>query len=250
MDTDSQGRNTLHISLDRLVPNPQIVELLLIQAPEACQQRSFTGELPVQVAYHRYCQALQHVEARPHSLSAQRDRDQWWKVVVMVLKATMKQKNNIQPSILHVALATDAPVEVIKKLAALHPETVSLVNAEGAYPILLATAMRCYSKDATVNLLLDLEPTLASHDGPDGRTVLTTATLYSGLSELTIYRLVCARPDAVRQLDQETSMFPFMIAAACPPDENVSMEHDLEQLGVIFELIKAAPDLVGMGSLR
>mmetsp|Transcript_995 Transcript_995/g.1818 ORF Transcript_995/g.1818 Transcript_995/m.1818 type:complete len:522 (-) Transcript_995:111-1676(-) len=243
LDSDHIGRNTLHISLDRLVPNSQIVELLLKQAPEACEQKAKSGELPIHVAYHRYAQAIRHVEARPHSLSAQRDCLQWWKVVEMVVIGTMNHLNF--PSVLHASLSTGAPIEVVSKLANIFPEAVSEVDRKGNYPIMIAAQMSPSScKDAILNLLLDREPGLAVHLDESRRSVLSVVSERLGVSETTMYRLICACPDAVRCIDPICNLYPFMIAAAQPSDRN--QQRDVQQLGSIFELLLAAPDLVGV----
>lgn len=240
MDSDHIGRNTLHISLDRLVPNPQIVELLLKQAPDACEQKAKSGELPVHVAYHRYAQALRHVEARPHSISAQRDCEEWWNVVVMVVAGTTKHMRF--PSVLHAALSTGAPIEVVSKLAKIYPEALSESDEEGNYPVMVAARMGPLNcKDAIVNLLLDLEPGLASRLDKDGRSVLAVVAESLGIAERTVYRLVCACPDAVRCVDPVRKMYPVLIAASQPLEGS---QRELQQLGTIYELMLAAPDLV------
>lgn len=221
LEKDSIGRNVLHAHMDRSVVNPGVIRILLACAPEASTEKTKFGDEPVQVAFHRYLQAH-----KPHSFSNQRDRDNWWTIVKLVLDASSDETN-----ILYAALLSKrAPLAILSRIV--EEERNVGPNIAGEYPLTVVAKSNHQQKDALINLLLD------QYDRPtetdlNGRSVLSIISETGGVASSTIYRLICRYPTALRRIDLTSNMYPFMMAAAA--------NHDLDS---VFEMVLAAPDLI------
>lgn len=221
LEKDSIGRNVLHTHMDRSAVNPGVIRILLACAPEASTEKTKFGDEPVQVAFHRYLQAH-----KSHSFSSQRDRDNWWTIVKLVLDASSDETN-----ILHSALLSKkTPLEVISRIVKEERDTGP--NIAGEYPLTVVAKRNHQQKDALMNLLLD-QYDQPSETDLNGRSVLSIISETGGVVSSTIYRLICRYPTALRHIDLTSNMYPFMIAAAA--------NHDLDS---VFEMVLAAPDLI------
>jgi hypothetical protein len=236
LDSDRIERNALHLSLERNV-NPCIVEMLLQMAP--CSARAFGGSA-LQRCYNKFVQA--GLKDYP-GMAAEIEKS--WTVLSMVLRA--HEHDSSVYSKLHAALASNAPVQVIARILDESPEEIRLMNAQGRYPLEVACEMHAdfETKDEIISLILEANrgeaaPTLITNERE--RNIVSIVAEHGGISAPVIQQLIRLNPFAVTRLDPRHKLYPFMIAAL--PKQNQSKLDDCIQVGAIFELLLASPDLI------
>lgn len=233
LDSDRIHRNSLHLSLERNV-NPCIVETLLRRAPAAA--RAFGGSA-LQRCYNKY------VQTQLKDCQFEREEDKSWTVLSMVLRA--HEHDSPSYSMLHAALATNAPIQVIQRILVESPEQVRQTNIQGRYPLAIACEMSAdvETKDEIINLILDADDfDIAMIEDEQGRSVLSVVAEHGGVSTRVIRRIIHANPSAVASLDPSYNLYPFMIAAL--PKQTRSRVDDCIEIGAILELLWASPDLL------
>jgi hypothetical protein len=201
---------------------------------------------PVKLCYHQFEQAVRnydyYVGAR-HGRVVETAADlveRWGKVLVLILEASTA---DAVWSPLSTALRTDAPPTVIKYFLKKRPESVRQVDAEGRYPLHLACVKQWKEKELILSMILREDPTVAAFADSDGRYPLNLASECGGISSLFFASLIRAFPGALKVMDPKFKLCPFLVAAACANDKDGD-----ERTGTSFELLVAAPDLLGFKS--
>lgn len=274
----SRGFNALLLGLTQSPVNPEIVEIILHTAPESV--RATTGgvnrQTPLEVCYHRYTSTVRNmnsIERHHHTgggsnFEYRQEVEQWWEVLVMVLKlvttAAMGEDDSGEWSILGAALSTDAPSRVIQTILDRYPAQVHQQDANGRYPLHMscmllggtsttswAESRRQHkkSKDVIVNLILDAGVSAAKKPDNEGRYALHLLTEAGSVSPEIINKLMCANPGAVGELDRKCNLYPFLVvAAAAAGDSNRVDKHDESvdraTVSSIYTLLRERPDLL------
>mmetsp|Transcript_33491 Transcript_33491/g.50521 ORF Transcript_33491/g.50521 Transcript_33491/m.50521 type:complete len:511 (-) Transcript_33491:638-2170(-) len=228
LEEDKSGRNSLHRVLDNYEVNPLKVSMLLEATPESGQKTTKDGQLPIQIAYKNYLRAKEQASLQPQSLLAQGRLAKCWNVIEMFLEKSTCTCN------LHHAIETLAPIEVIEIILLKSPEEAAISNHDFEFPIMLAAKLNHCHKDRLLNLILDADSTTSSCLDKEQRSVLSIAAECTDIKACTIYRLICAHPSALRQLDPIRNLQPLLIAASNESDE----------VDVVYEILLAAPDLI------
>lgn len=243
LDCDIHGRSSLHLALERNV-NPYIVETLLEYAPQAACAFEASA---VQTCFTRYIQALRQRG------TTTRHVDKCWKVLSMVLRAYDYKSLDNEYSMLHAALATNAPIEVIQRVLHENPQDVTRPNVNGRYPLAVACELKTsvQEKDGIIHLILNANDSSVATMVDNEQSILSLLARHGGVSSSVIYRIICANPLALRQLDPQHNLYPFMIGALRKDggvqdedDDGGGADDDIVQFGAIYELLSAAPELV------
>lgn len=262
METDKIGRNALHLGLEWITVVPQMIKTLLKEAPQASRVHSPCTGTPLQMAYQRYARSVRNVEYHgisPNQSSLQ-DMEDWWNVTCAILKAatfvsTIDKRALTKDgrwSILHSALITNAPTQVLKTILQRHVTEVNLPNQDGRCPLMLAATLNKNDKvkECVLNMLLDADAAgPASLPDNGGRYALSVAAENNGISTSVRYRIVCAYPEALRVVDPIHSLYPFLVAAL-PREETISNRMmdpttiSNLQTTCIYELLMAAPEVL------
>ena len=237
LESDRINRNALHLSLERNV-NQCIVEMLLRTAPSSA--RAFGGSA-LQRCYNKFVQAgLKDYQGTIAEV------EKCWTVLEMVLRA--HEHESVVYSSLHAALASNAPVQVIERILVESPEDIRLVDIQGRYPLEVSCEMDAgvETKDEIISLILEANrreaaPILISNERD--RSIVSIVAEHGGVSAPVIQRLIRLNPFAVTRLDPRHRLYPFMIAAL-PKQNRQSMVDECVDVGAIFELLLASPDLI------
>jgi len=239
LEVDSLGRTPLHMMLDRSNLCPEICDVLLDVAPQAACYPTRYSELPIHTCYRRYALAVTAWEYRPLALAAGRDVTAWWHVLKRVLQSSTQEE-----TLLHAALCTKAPLQVVIKLLEHDRGQVNRRNRKGQTPLVVACRYDHHEeKSALVQWLLDA--------GGDADGALSWGAVTAGLDCRVVYNLVCACPTALTSTSHR-GLYPCLLAAMAKNSSivlndnssNDDERQNAEHLSVIFTLILAAPDLM------
>eukprot|EP00571_Detonula_confervacea_P008588 CAMPEP_0172317676 /NCGR_PEP_ID=MMETSP1058-20130122/32387_1 /TAXON_ID=83371 /ORGANISM="Detonula confervacea, Strain CCMP 353" /LENGTH=717 /DNA_ID=CAMNT_0013032293 /DNA_START=50 /DNA_END=2203 /DNA_ORIENTATION=- len=95
-----------------------------------------------------------------------------------------------------------------------------------------------YKEPSVIDILLDGEPSAASERDPHGQLPLHAAIMRGKTLDEGVQALVEAYPDALTTPENETNLYPFMLAA--------SVGRRRGDCATIYALLRAAPELVHM----
>ncbi|KAL7546258.1 hypothetical protein ACHAWF_009592 [Thalassiosira exigua] len=95
-----------------------------------------------------------------------------------------------------------------------------------------------YKEPSVIDILLSREPTAASERDPQGQLPLHVAIMRGKTLEEGVQALVDAYPEALIMPDNQTNLYPFMLAASVGRGRGDS--------STIFALLRAAPELIHM----
>jgi len=259
MDVDDHMNNTaLHTAFECGIPQKSMVRLLVTIAPQVSILKCRSGHTPLTLACQKYVRLVERGYSHSQSM---------WNSVSILLRAA-KYGNEDLPSLLqtedfvvHAAVSTLLPKKVVMTALTLNPEQALFPDFNRSYPLLLAlTGPYEESKRDVVLQVLQQYPEAASVVSSDGRSMLSIAATARSIHPDVITELLNANPDALRQLDPHVSLYPFQLAAL-EKDEAGSasdlhprirkewenkVDQDILQVSVIFRLMVAAPDLVGV----
>ena len=235
LEVDSIGRTPLHMMLDRSHLYPDICDILLDVAPQAARFQTKYSELPIEICYRRYSNAMTAFEYRPTATASHRDVLAWWYVLIRVLRASFQEE-----SLLQAALATKASLKVMAKIIQENEGQIHIPDQFGRSPLSVACQYQGHSqKSVIVEWLLQARGSVATVCD------LSWAAATGGLECHVLYQLVCACPEGLTSTIH-SGLYPCLLAAC---GSNIQGEDQLphtsaEQLSVIFTLILAAPDLI------
>jgi hypothetical protein len=288
-------------------------------------KKSWSQQTPLEMVYLRYVNAFQivkHLQARqqqgrgvdgwlgggdsvvidghaspvsnsthmsPSMIRATQEADTWWKVVVLMLNF-LEQKTalNLPEShiLLHTALTTAAPPQVIRTIVKQHPEYVHHKDANGQYPLHVACSPQLHAecrirqeqqqllvhREEIVILLLktdfacdmgqggSVRPSPAATRDKNGRYPLHLWTEYLGATSCVgfpkvVQQLIGAHPDVLGVLDCKFNLFPFLVVAAdrestepnCVEQGCNNKWSDAGRVSAIHTFLREQPNLVKGG---
>jgi len=309
------GRTALHYALTHSGPqNFAMLDTLMKRCSSSSPIRdianlsSNSGETPLGMAYDRYIQTLRdgsNVNVKDLSVLSARSM-MAWKTVLLLLKASYRyyyhqnysrtsnnSNNNHKCSeddsnentdddkfqVLHAALSTDAPIEIIQTALALYPKSAQQTDQySDVFPLSLAISGPLTNKANIVHLVLDAYPPAIYTPDQKGNYPLFYAaaasarcSIISSTSSLTPTTAVHGKllndifksyPDALTFCEKETKLYPFMLAALPPPAQaprtissankrlrqhKVSQaEYDLRQTDAIYNLLRNGPNVLNI----
>jgi hypothetical protein len=158
----------------------------------------------------------------------------------MVLRAFEHESESY--SMLHAALDTNAPMQVIQRILIESPEQTRQMNTRGRYPLQVACELSANveTKDEIINLILDTDPRVALMQNESGQSILSIVAEFGGVSTPVIHRIIRLNPSAVTRLDPKHNLYPFMSA---PVSKQVARPDNCI-VGAIFALLSASPNLI------
>jgi hypothetical protein len=188
--------------------------------------------------------------------------------------------------LLHTALATAAPPQVIRTIVKQHPEYVHHKDANGQYPLHVACSPQlnaaCRTRQEQQQLLVHREEIVflllktdvacdmgqgssvrsspAATRDKNGRYPLNLWTEYLGATSCVgspqiVQQLIGAHPDVLSLFDCKFNLFPFLVVAA---DRNSTERHcdeqgwndkwsDAGRVSAIYTILREQPNLVKGG---
>lgn len=260
VDVDDHMNNTaLHAAFQcGVVPRESMVHLLVMTAPEVSSQACRSGHTPLTLACQKYVQLSKRDDSHTQSM---------WHIVSLLLRAA--KYHGVHPDlralldgeafVMHAAVSTLLPKKAVMTALELHPEQAKVPDCNGNHTLFLAlTGPYEESKPDVVLKVLDQHPGAASFLYND-RSMLAIAAIAQSIDAQVITGLLQADPAALRQLDPHTGLYPFQLAALEKTNHTTSaslhprirkefdqsVDQDLLQTLVIFQLLLAAPDLIG-----
>ena len=277
--SDSIGRTILHRALERSRSTCMIVKVLLERFPELANISNYAGETPLDIACCRVVKLIQTPHCKGFSfndiISKSNRFKPLWEVFILILRASVfKTVSEPLPSnrnfrVLHAAVQTEVPVEILRFCMLLYPNQVKEMDEETkCLPITLLLLGPSSNNKLAVNLLLDAYPEALEILDPSGRCLLSLVTENCLLELDIIEKLYTLCPRMLVQPDPITKLYPFMLAAVpkqvqiekqrsqkrnrlslnrrrYPSNlEEIGRQDSLTQINMILELLLASPALV------
>ena len=277
--TDSIGRTILHRALERSRSTSMIVKVLLERFPELANISNYAGETPLDIACCRVIKLIQTPHCKGFSFSdiiSKSNRFKpLWEVFISILRASVfKTVSEALPSdknfkVLHAAVQTEVPIEILRFCMLLYPNQVKEVDEETkCLPIVSLLLGPSSSNKQAVNLLLDAYPEALEILHPSGRCLLALVAENCLLESDIIEKIYTLCPRMLLQPDPITKLYPFMLAAIprqaqiekqriqkrnrlslnrrkYPSNlQEIESQDSLTQTNMILELLLASPALV------
>jgi len=253
---DVDGDTPLHAAC-RVGANTSLLEVLVNACPHALFKRDKEKLTPSDrlwmrfVVLRRESKKLEHV---PMGF-VEREFIYAWETLVIFMRAIARLGNELEFNLVQTLILNDCPQELLDIALTLHPEQALMCDSLGqnsldvaiSHPVHKLVEWETESDDAYENCKSSFIGLLLEHDrdgslykssrescrSPNKRP-LHKAIRHGKSWEDGVSALVKVDPNAVLKRDNETGLFPFMMAAC----------HNKTDLTTTFELLRFAPEQI------